>query len=87
MPDELVLKDRRGQVLLITLNRPDARNAVDRALATAIAETLMELDADDDLRVGVLTGAGRGFSAGMDLKAFVETGMPLIEGRGFAGIV
>ncbi|MDY7103338.1 MAG: crotonase/enoyl-CoA hydratase family protein [Actinomycetota bacterium] len=87
MADEVVLQERHGQVLLITLNRPDARNSVNGELASALAATLEELDADDELRVGVLTGAGRGFSAGMDLKAFVEHGMPMIEGRGFAGIV
>jgi enoyl-CoA hydratase len=87
VPDELVLTERHGHVLLITLNRPDARNAVNRDLAEAVAATLESLDADDGLRVGVLTGAGKGFSAGMDLKAFADGGMPMVEGRGFAGIV
>ncbi len=85
MADE-ILTERRGRVLLITLNRPDARNAVNAALAQGMAAALEELDADDDLSVAVLTGAGKGFSAGMDLKAFVEGGMPTVEGRGFAGI-
>jgi enoyl-CoA hydratase len=85
--DSLVLTERHGRVLLLTLNRPDARNAVNRDLAVAIGDALEGLDADDDLSVGVLTGAGRGFSAGMDLKAFVEGGMPNLPGRGFAGIV
>ena len=66
-----VLTERRDGVLLITLNRPDARNAVNAAVAEGVAAALDELDADDELRVGVLTGAGKGFSAGMDLKAFV----------------
>jgi enoyl-CoA hydratase len=48
---------------------------------------LDELDADEDLQVGVLTGAGKGFCAGMDLKAFVSGESPHVEGRGFAGIV
>jgi enoyl-CoA hydratase len=86
MADE-VLTERRGKVLVITINRPDARNAVNRALAEQMAATLEALDADDEVAVGVLTGDGKGFSAGMDLKAFVEGGMPNIEGRGFAGIV
>lgn len=86
MSDE-VLTEERGQVLVITLNRPDARNAVDRALAEGLAAALDHLDASDHLAVGVLTGNGKGFSAGMDLKAFVEGGMPTVEGRGFAGIV
>jgi enoyl-CoA hydratase len=87
MPDEPVLTERRDGVLLITLNRPDARNAVNTALAEGIAAALDTLDADDDLSVGVLTGAGKGFSAGMDLKAFVTGERPWVADRGFAGIV
>ena len=82
-----VLTERRGRVLLVTLNRPDARNSVNRELAEAMAATLEAFDRDPEVVVGVLTGAGKGFSAGMDLKAFVSGGMPLAEGRGFAGIV
>jgi enoyl-CoA hydratase len=85
MADE-VLTERRDGVLLVTLNRPDARNAVNRAVAEGIAAALDELDADEALAVGVLTGAGAGFSAGMDLKAFVAGESPYVEGRGFAGI-
>lgn len=84
--DQAVLTERRGRVLLITLNRPDARNAVDAALARGLATALTELDGDGDLRVGVLGGAGKGFCAGMDLKAFVDGESPHVEGRGFAGI-
>jgi enoyl-CoA hydratase len=87
MPDEPVLTERRDGVLLITLNRPDARNAVNAALAEGIAAALDALDADDELGVGVLTGAGKGFSAGMDLKAFVTGERPWVSDRGFAGIV
>ena len=72
MSDEhAVLTERRGRVLLITLNRPDARNSVNGALAQGVAAALTELDGDAELRAGVLTGAGKGFCAGMDLKAFV----------------
>jgi enoyl-CoA hydratase len=85
MADE-VLTERREGVLLITLNRPDARNAVNRAVAEAMAGALDELDADDALAVGVVTGAGRCFSAGMDLKAFVAGERPYVEGRGFGGL-
>jgi enoyl-CoA hydratase len=85
MADELA-KERRGHVLVLTLNRPDARNAVNLALAEAMAAALDELDADDELRVGVLTGAGKGFSAGMDLKAFAAGERPHVPERGFAGI-
>lgn len=84
---DTVLTERRGKVLLITLNRPDARNSVNRELAEDMAATLDALDADDDLVVGVITGAGKGFSAGMDLKGFAAGERPMLEGRGFAGIV
>jgi enoyl-CoA hydratase len=87
MSDEPVLTERRDGVLLITLNRPDARNAVNAALAEGLAAALDTLDADDELKVGVLTGAGKGFSAGMDLKAFVRGERPWVGDRGFAGIV
>jgi len=65
-----VLTERRGRVLLITLNRPEAMNAINFALATGLAAAIDELDNDPGLTAGVLTGNGRGFSAGMDLKAF-----------------
>jgi enoyl-CoA hydratase len=75
MSDE-VLTEARGRVLVITLNRPDARNAINTPLAQGMVAALEQLDGDDGLSVGVLTGAGRGFSAGMDLKAFATTGPP-----------
>jgi enoyl-CoA hydratase len=81
-----ILTERRGRVLLIALNRPDARNAVNSALAQQLADALDALDSDPELSVGVLTGAGKGFSAGMDLKAFVQGDRPHIGDRGFAGI-
>jgi enoyl-CoA hydratase len=87
MPEEPVLTERRDGVLLITLNRPEARNAVDLALARGVAAALDELDADGDLAVGIITGAGAGFCAGMDLKAFVTGERPWVGDRGFAGIV
>jgi enoyl-CoA hydratase len=87
MNAEVVLKERRGNVLLITLNRPDARNAINLPVAEGIAAALEELDGDESLGVGVLTGAGRGFCAGMDLKAFVTGERPWVGDRGFAGIV
>src|ERR1700729_1896197 len=82
-----VLTERRDGVLLITLNRPEARNAVNLPLAEGIAAALDELDSEDALSVGVLTGAGKGFCAGMDLKAFVTGERPWVGDRGFAGIV
>ena len=84
--DQAVLTERRGRTLVITLNRPDARNAVNAALAHGVAAGLDELDGDDELSVGILTGAGTGFCAGMDLKAFVAGESPYVDGRGFAGI-
>ncbi len=78
MADE-VLSEVRGRVLLITLNRPDVRNAVDSALAQALLAAVERLDEDKDLTAGILTGAGRGFCSGMDLKAFAQEGFP----RGF----
>jgi len=83
---EPVLTERRGNVLLITLNRPEVRNAVNAALAEGVGNALEELDADDTLSVGVLTGAGGFFCAGMDLGAFVRGESPWFADRGFAGI-
>jgi enoyl-CoA hydratase len=84
--DHPVLTEPRDGVLVITLNRPQARNAVNGALAAGVAAALDELDGDDDLRVGVITGAQGTFCAGMDLKAFVQGERPYVEGRGFAGV-
>jgi enoyl-CoA hydratase len=81
-----VLTERRGGVLLITLNRPEVRNAVNAALAAGVAAALEELDADEGLSAGVLTGAGGFFSAGMDLGAFVRGESAWFGDRGFAGI-
>ena len=81
-----VLTERRDKVLVITINRPDQRNAVNAAVAEGIAGGLDSLDADDELAIGILTGAGKGFCAGMDLKAFVTGERPWFADRGFAGI-
>ena len=81
-----VLTERRDRVLVITLNRPDQRNAVNAAVAHGIADALDELDRDAAFAVGVLAGAGKGFCAGMDLKAFVAGDSPYAADRGFAGI-
>ncbi|MCD9153907.1 crotonase/enoyl-CoA hydratase family protein [Aeromicrobium duanguangcaii] len=74
-----------GRALLITLNRPDARNAVNGQVAREMAAILDDLDADHALVVGIIRGEGRGFSAGMDLKAFLEGDFPEFEDRGFGG--
>jgi enoyl-CoA hydratase len=82
----VVLTERRGNVLLITLNRPEVRNSVNAALAAGVAGAMEELDGEQSLAVGVLTGAGGFFSAGMDLGAFVKGESPWFGDRGFAGI-
>src|SRR3954468_3401023 len=82
-----VLTERRDNVLLITLNRPEARNAVNGDLAQGVADALDELDDTQELQVRVLTGAGKGFSAGMGPKASATGQRPWIGDRGFAGIV
>ncbi|GAA1951240.1 crotonase/enoyl-CoA hydratase family protein [Amycolatopsis minnesotensis] len=75
-----------GSTLLITIDRPNARNAIDAATAAGIAEALDRLETDPALRAGVLTGADGTFSAGMDLKAALRGESPSIEGRGFGGL-
>jgi enoyl-CoA hydratase len=83
---ELLALPPRGGVLVITINRPAQRNAVNGEVSLGIAAALDRLDADGDLRVGVLTGAGGSFCSGMDLKAFVTGERPELEGRGFGGL-
>ncbi|MET0740932.1 MAG: crotonase/enoyl-CoA hydratase family protein [Candidatus Nanopelagicales bacterium] len=82
-----VLLHESAGVLVVTLNRPAARNAINTATARAIAGAMETLDARSDLVVGVITGAGSSFCAGMDLKAFLAGERPSIPGRGFAGLV
>ncbi|MEL6388159.1 MAG: enoyl-CoA hydratase [Pseudomonadota bacterium] len=77
MADALVTIDRQGAVALVTLNRPDALNALSRALRAALVETFETLAIDPDIRAVVLTGAGRAFTAGVDLKEAGETGFAL----------
>jgi enoyl-CoA hydratase len=81
-----VLIERIGPVLVVTINRPEARNAIDRATSEAIAAAMDTLDADPTLTVGILTGSGGHFCAGMDLKAFLKGERVELEGRGLAGI-
>lgn len=86
MSDEVLVSTTDG-IMTITINRPKAKNAVNLAVAQGIAAAMDELDSNDSIRVAVLTGAGGTFCAGMDLKAFVTGELPIIEGRGFAGLV
>lgn len=81
-----VLLDRHDRVLVITLDRPERRNAIDRATSEAVAAALDLLDADSGLSVGILTGAGGQFCAGMDLKAFLDGERVELPGRGLAGL-
>lgn len=76
-----------GRVLVVTIDRPHRRNAIDTAAARGIAAAMDELDDRPELSAGVLTGAGGTFCAGMDLKAFLAGERPAVPGRGFAGIV
>ena len=82
-----VLTDVVEGVLVVTINRPEARNAINTETAVAIGEAMDRLDDDRSLVAGVITGAGGTFCAGMDLKAFLAGERPSIPGRGFAGIV
>ncbi|MBV8789468.1 MAG: crotonase/enoyl-CoA hydratase family protein, partial [Mycobacterium sp.] len=83
---DLVLTEHQHGVLTITIHRPAQRNAVNRDVAVQVASALDLLDADPSLSVGVLTGAGGTFSAGMDLKAFANGQTPILPGRGFGGV-
>jgi enoyl-CoA hydratase len=85
-PSDEVLFVASDGVATITINRPASRNAVNRAVAEAMAAAFDELDRRDDLRVGILTGAGGTFCAGMDLKAFVSGESVSVPGRGFGGL-
>lgn len=83
---ELVLVERHEGVLTITINRPAQKNAVNHEVAVQLGSALDRLDADPELSVGVLTGAGGTFCAGMDLKAFAAGEVPTLPGRGFGGL-
>jgi enoyl-CoA hydratase len=86
MMTEEVLVDVNDGIMTVTLNRPKARNAANKALAEGVAAAMDKLDSDDSIRVAILTGAGGTFCSGMDLKAFVSGETPNVEGRGFAGL-
>lgn len=80
--EQAVLTERRGRVLIITLNRPEAKNAINGALAEGLCNAVNTLDTDDTLTAGVLTGAGGAFCSGMDLKAFAR-GEDMSKGADF----
>lgn len=87
MSDDVLLVEERGRTLVLTLNRPHVRNAISLELADRLAGALDLLDDRADLSVGVLTGAGGTFCSGMDLKGFSRGEIPVVPGRGFAGLV
>jgi enoyl-CoA hydratase len=86
MSHSALLTEQRGSILLLTINRPEARNSINKEVATAIAESLDRLDDDDRLSIAVITGTGGGFCGGMDLKGFAKGELPVVGDRGFAGI-
>lgn len=83
---EPVIVEIDDGILTVTINRPEVRNAVNMRVAQAIASAMDELDGRGDVAVGILTGAGGTFCAGMDLAAFANGERPSLPGRGFAGV-
>jgi enoyl-CoA hydratase len=81
-----VLTEVRDGILIVTLNRPEAKNAANKALSEQVAAAMDLLDSDPSLRVGIITGAGGTFCSGMDLKGFLMGEVPFVAGRGFAGL-
>ena len=84
---DAILTEVADGVAVITINRPQARNAVNGEVARGIAAAIEDFDSRGDVSVLVLTGAGGTFSAGMDLKGFLAGDAPMAAGRGFGGIV
>jgi enoyl-CoA hydratase len=81
------LVERDGVVLVITINRPDQKNAMTRAASEIIAAAADQLDSDPSLSVGILTGADGMFCSGMDLKHFAVGERSSVPGRGFGGLI
>jgi enoyl-CoA hydratase len=81
-----VLTEVEDGILIVTINRPEAKNAMNKAAAEAISAAMDRLEADDSLRCAILTGAGGTFCSGMDLKGFLRGESPSIPGRGFGGL-
>jgi enoyl-CoA hydratase len=80
-----ILFQRENGIAVITINRPEARNAIDEATATALSEAISAMESDPQIRVGIITGAAGHFCAGMDLKAFLRKELMRMAG-GFAGV-
>ena len=85
MNSEVLVAHEYG-IVIITINRPQFKNAVNRNVSYSVCAAIDELDARSDLHVGILTGAGGTFCSGMDLKAFLNGEVTRVEGRGILGI-
>jgi enoyl-CoA hydratase len=81
-----VLTEVEDGILIVTINRPEAKNAMNKAAAEGISAAMDRLEAEDGLRCAILTGAGGTFCSGMDLKGFLRGESPSVEGRGFGGL-
>jgi enoyl-CoA hydratase len=84
MSEQVVRVEHDGGVATVTLNRPDSRNALNGALRRALRDTFRELGKDSSVRAVILTGAGKAFCAGLDLKEMGERG-PGAGGEGEGG--
>lgn len=84
--NDAVLHAVSDGIMTITINRPEAKNAVNAAVAQGIAAAMDEFDRNPEVRVAILTGAGNAFCSGMDLKAYVRGESPFVDERGFGGL-
>jgi len=80
-----VLTEIQDGVIIVTLNRPEAKNAMNQAAAEGIRAAMQQLDDDNSLNAGIITGAGGTFCSGMDLKGFLKGESPMVKGYGFGG--
>ncbi|MBL4865775.1 MAG: crotonase/enoyl-CoA hydratase family protein [Pseudomonadales bacterium] len=85
MTDEILVSRENG-IMIVTINRPKAKNAVNKAVSEGIAAAMEELDDSSELQVAIITGADGTFCSGMDLKGFLKGESPIAPGRGFAGL-
>ena len=81
-----VLTDIQDGFIIVTINRPEAKNAMTKAAAEGIRAAMEQLDNDNSLNAGIITGAGGTFCSGMDLKGFLKGELPSVKGYGFGGI-
>lgn len=81
--ENLILTEKRGNIFIITINRPEAKNAFDRATATEMNKAIDRFEEDPELFIAIITGAGGTFSAGADLKAAARGERASTERGGF----